>query len=142
MAIDVSDIALRRAADAAGRTHAPVEWVLTGLLDAHLPTSGFDLVSAQYPALRHTPNHDAEHRLIAAVAPLGHLVVVHHADVDIEQAKAHGFDPADYVSVGDVASRLDQRWQVTVDERRPRFVSSGAGSGHTHDIVLHARRLS
>ena len=141
-AIDVSDIALQRAATAAEQSHADVEWTHAGLLDAPLPVSGFDLVSAQYPALLHTPGHDAEHRLIDAVAPFGHLLVVHHADVDIERAKAHGFDPADYVSVSDVASLLDDSWQVTFDERRPRFVSSGAGSGHSHDIVLHAQRLS
>ena len=141
-AIDVSDIALQRAATAAEQSHADVEWIHAGLLDTALPSSGFDLVSAQYPALLRTPEHDAECRLIAAVAPLGHLLVVHHADVDVEQAKAHGFDPADYVSVSDVALLLDDSWQVTFDERRPRFVRSGAGSGHTHDIVLHAQRLS
>ena len=141
-AIDVSDTALQRAATAAEQSHADVEWILTGLLDAPIPSSGFNLVSAQYPALLRTPEHDAERRLIEAVAPLGHLLVVHHADVDIEQAKAHGFDPADYVSVSDVALLLDDSWQVTLDERRPRFVHSGAGSGHSHDIVLHARRLS
>jgi SAM-dependent methyltransferase len=141
-AIDVSGIALERAASAARRSHVEVEWLHAGLLAATLPSSGFDLVSAQYPALLHTPEHDAERRLIGAVAPLGHLLVVHHADVDIEQAKAHGFDPADYVSVGDVATLLDASWQITFDERRPRLVHSGAGAGHSHDIVLHAHRLS
>jgi SAM-dependent methyltransferase len=141
-AIDVSDMALQRAVAAAEHSHADVQWMHAGLLDADLPSTGFDLVSAQYPALLHTSEHDAERRLIAAVAPLGHLLVVHHADVDIEQAKAHGFDPADYVSVSDVALLLDESWQVTVDERRPRLVTSGAGSGHSHDIVLHAQRLS
>ncbi len=141
-AIDVSDIALQRAASAADRSYVNVEWMHVGLLDAPLPSSEFDLVSAQYPALLHTPEQDAERRLIGAVAPLGHLLVVHHADVDIEKAKEHGFDPADYVSVADVALLLDDSWQVAFDDRRPRFVVSGAGSGHSHDIVLHAQRLS
>ena len=141
-AIDVSDIALQRAAAAAERSHADVEWMLAGLLDVPFPDSGFDLVSAEYPALLRTPERDAERRLIAAVAPLGHLLVVHHADVDVEHAKAHGFDPADYVSVSDVAVLLDEGWQLTFDERRPRSVHSGAGSGHSHDVVLHAQRLS
>ena len=141
-AIDVSATALQRAAIAAERSHADVKWILAGLLDAPLPSSGFDLVSAMYPALLHTPDHDAERRLIGAVAPLGHLLVVHHADVDIEQAKAHGFDPADYLAVSDVALLLDESWRVTLDERRPRHVRAGAGAGHAHDIVLHAQRLS
>ena len=142
MAIDVSDLALQRAARAAEQSQATVEWIRAGLLDAPLPSSGFDLVSAQYPALLRSPDLDAERRLIAAVAPLGHLLVVHHADIDIDQAKAHGFDPADYVAVSDVALLLDESWQVTFDERRPRYLYSGAGSGHSHDIVLHAQRLS
>lgn len=141
-AIDVSATALQRAATAAERSHADVKWILAGLLDAPLVSSGFDLVSAMYPALLQTPDHDAERRLIGAVASRGHLLVVHHADVDFEQAKAHGFDPADYVAVGDVARLLDESWQVTVDERRPRHVHAGAGAGHSHDVVLHAQRLS
>ncbi len=141
-AIDVSDLALQRGARAAEQAQANVEWILAGLLDAPLRSSGFDLVSAQYPALLRSSDHDAERRLIAAVAPLGHLLVVHHADVDIEQAKAHGFDPADYVAVSDVAVLLDESWQVAFDGRRPRYVHSGAGSHHSHDIVLHAQRLS
>jgi hypothetical protein len=66
---------------------------------------------------------------------------VHHADIDTEEAKAHGFDPADYVSPSDVASLLDGGWLTTFDERRPRLVHAGAGAGHSHDVVLHARRL-
>lgn len=141
-AIDASDIALQRAAVAAKQSHVEVEWIHAGLLDAILPSSGFDLVSAQYPALLHTPDRKAERRLIDAVAPFGHLLVVHHADIDIEQAKTHGFDPADYVAPGDAALLLDERWQVTFDERRLRQVHSGAGVGHSHDVVLHAHRLS
>jgi SAM-dependent methyltransferase len=137
-AIDVSDVALQRAGSAAEQSHVDVDWIHAGLLEAILPSSGFDLVSAQYPALLHTPDRDAERRLIDSVAPLGHLLVVHHADVDVEEAKAHGFDPADYVAPSDVALLLDESWQITFDERRPRQVHSGAGSGHSHDVVLHA----
>ncbi len=146
-AIDVSTVALQRAASAAEQSAVDVEWMHAGLLDAPLPPAGFDLVSAQYPALLRTPTCDAERALLTAVAPEGHLLVVHHAfgghhaDVGIEEAEAHGFDPADYVSPSDVAPLLDESWQVAFDERRPRQVSTGAGAGHTHDVVLHAQRL-
>jgi hypothetical protein len=71
-------------------------------VDARLPDrraaarGAFDLVAAQYPALLLTPTRDAERSLLAAVAPGGHLLVVHHVSTDahIEEAKAHGFDPA------------------------------------------------
>ena len=140
-AIDVAEVALRRARVAADRAHVEVEWLHTGLLDAALLAGGYDLVSAQYPALLRTATQDAERSLLAAVAPQGHLVVVHHADVDVEVAKSHGFDPDDYVAPADVLSLLDEDWRVIVDERRPRHLATGAGAGHSHDLVLHAVRL-
>jgi len=140
-AIDVAEVALRRARAAAGRANVEVEWLHTGLLDAALPAGGYDLVSVQYPALLRTATQVAERSLLAAVAPHGHLVVVHHADVDVEVAKSHGFDPDDYVSSTDVSSLLNDDWTVIVDERRPRHLDSGAGAGHSHDLVLHAMRL-
>lgn len=54
-----------------------------GLVGAPLSAGTFDLVSAQHPALLRTPGHDDERSLIAAVAPGGLLIVVHHADVDV-----------------------------------------------------------
>ena len=139
-ALDVSQVALVRAARLAGDLSTAIDFVHAGLLDAELPAGAFDLVSAQYPALAATPGHDAERALLGAVAPGGTLLVVHHADVDVEAAKAHGFDPADYVMPADVAALLDDGWVVEVDERRARDVPAGAGSGHTHDLVLRARR--
>jgi SAM-dependent methyltransferase len=139
-ALDVSRVALDRARTAAEQAGATVTWLHTGLLDAVVPTRSFDLVSAQYPALLRTPDNDAERALLTAVAPGGTLLVVHHADIDAEHARARGFDPADYVGPADVAALLDDGWQVEVDERRPRHVDSGAGAHHTHDLVLKARR--
>jgi SAM-dependent methyltransferase len=141
-ALDVSQVALERAARHAEHAHARVQWVHAGLVDAQLPAGTFDLVSAQYPALLRTADHTAERKLLAAVAPGGVLVVVHHADVDAAEAKARGFDPADYVMPADVARLLDDTWQLEVSERRPRHVAGGAGAHHTADIVLRARRLS
>jgi SAM-dependent methyltransferase len=140
-ALDVSEVALERAARHARDAGVHVQWVHAGLVDAPLPAGAFGLVSAQYPALLRTPSNDAERSLLAAVAPGGVLLVVHHADVDVDQAKAHGFDPADYVSPPDVAALLGEDWQVEVDERRPRDVRAGGGAHHTHDVVLRAQRL-
>jgi hypothetical protein len=137
----VSRVALDRAAVHAGESGVDVRWVHAGLVQAQLPPGAFDLVSAQYPALLRTPGNDAERALLAAVAPGGTLLVVHHADIDTEQALAHGFDPADYVSPADVAAVLDEGWQVEVDEKRARDITGGAGAHHTHDVVLRARRL-
>jgi SAM-dependent methyltransferase len=139
-ALDVSQVALERAADRARNAGAPVRWLPAALTDAPVPPGTFDLVSAQYPALLRTPDRDAERKLLQAVAPGGVLLVVHHADVDVERAKANGFDPGDYVIPADVAALLDDTWPVEVSERRPRPVPA-QGAHHTHDIVLRARRL-
>jgi thioredoxin reductase/SAM-dependent methyltransferase len=141
-ALDVSRVALDRAADQAERVGVQVRWLHAGLIEAALPPASFDLVSAQYPALLRTENHEAENALLSAVAPGGVLLVVHHPPPSKEQADAHGFNPDDYVSPADVAALLDDRWRLEVDETRPRNVTTGAGSHHTQDIVMRARRLT
>jgi SAM-dependent methyltransferase len=142
-ALDVSQVALQRASLAAEQAGVRAHWIHAGLLDAPVDPGAFGLVSAQYPALRRTPTRDAERALLAAVAPGGLLLVVHHADFDVQEAKDHGFDPADYVSPSDVAALLDASWrQVVFEERRPRDVRTGAGARHTHDVVLRAWRTT
>jgi SAM-dependent methyltransferase len=141
-ALDVSGVALERAARHAEQAQVLVRWVHAGLVEAALPAGTFDLVSAQYPALLRTVNHDAEVALLAAVTPGGTLLVVHHQVIDAEQARAHGCDPDDYVSPADVAALLDDSWRIEIHETRPRHVTAGAGSHHTHDVVLRARRLN
>jgi len=141
-ALDVSGVALERAARHAEQAQVLVRWVHAGLVEAALPAGTFDLVSAQYPALLRTDRHDAETALLAAVAPGGTLLVVHHQIIDAEQARAHGCDPDDYVSPADVAALLDDSWRIETHETRPRHVTAGAGSHHTHDVVLRARRLN
>ncbi|MHA3702085.1 class I SAM-dependent methyltransferase [Jatrophihabitans sp. YIM 134969] len=139
-ALDVSSVALDRAARHAADVGAEVAWLHHGLLDADLPAGGFDLVSAQYPSLRATPGRDAEHALARAVAPGGTLLVVHHV-ADPEHARAHGFDPADYVSPDDVRDVLGEGWDVHFEPSRPRVVHGGGGAHHTHDVVLRAHRV-
>ena len=140
-ALDVSRVALDRAAVHTAGEDVDITWVLSGLLDADLPTGGFDLVSAQYPALRSTADHAAERALISAVAPGGILLVVHHDIRDANAAREHGFGPDDWVTPDDVAALLDDSWHIDVNEVRDRSISGGAGAHHTHDVVLRAHRL-
>ena len=140
-ALDVSRVALDRAADQADVRGVAVNWLHAGLIEAALPPASFDLVSAQYPALLRTDENAAERALLAAVAPKGVLLFVHHPAPTVEEAAAHGFHADDYVGPAQVAALLDDSWQIEVDETRPRHVATGAGSHHTHDVVLRARRL-
>ncbi|RFA16946.1 hypothetical protein B7R22_01155 [Subtercola boreus] len=141
-ALDVSRVALERAEAEGHRRGVDVHWLHSGLVEADLPARSFDLVSAQYPALFRTPGNVAEHALLEAVAPGGTLLVVHHPAPTLEEAEAHGFHPDDYVGPANVAALLDDSWAIEVDEVRPRHVATGAGSHHTHDVVLRARRLA
>lgn len=139
-ALDVSGVALARARAHAAAAGVAVTWVHGGLLDVTLPSGGFDLVSAQYPALRRTRDAQAERALLRLVAPGGTLLVVHH---DTRHGDDHGgFDPDDWVLPRDVAPLLTDGWALEVDEVRERSVRGGAGAHHTHDVVLRARRLA
>jgi len=141
-ALEVSGVALAREARHAREAGVPVRWVHAGLAEAALPPGSFDLVSAQYPALLRTPDGSAERALLAAVAPGGVLLLVHHAGMEGQHPDDGGFDPADYVWPSMVAALLDDDWVVEVDEQRPRIApDGGAGAHHAEDVVLRARRL-
>jgi SAM-dependent methyltransferase len=141
-ALEVSGIALTRAAGHARDAGVTVRWVHAGLVEATLPPASFDLVSAQYPALLRTPDAAGERALLAAVAPGGVLLLVHHAGIESQQVLDSGFDPADYVWPSMVAARFDDNWAVEVNEQRPRRApDGGAGAHHTDDVILRARRL-
>lgn len=141
-ALDVSGVALERAAGHARDAGVAVCWVHAELAQAMLPPASFDLVSAQYPALLRTPDAAAERALLAAVAPNGVLLLVHHAGMDTQPVHDGGFDPADYVWPPMVAALLNDDWLVEVDEQRPRIApDGGAGAHHAEDLVLRVRRL-
>ena len=142
-ALEPSGVALERAAGHARDAGVTVRWVHAGLAEAALPPGSFDLVSAQYPALLRTPDAAAERALLAAVAPGGVLLLVHHAGMEHREQHA-GFDPADYVWPSMVTVLFDEDWVVERDEQRPRVSpGSGAGAGahHIEDLILRARRL-
>ena len=140
-ALEVSGVALERAAGHARDAGVTIRWVHAGLAEAALPPASFDLVSAQYPSLLRTPDAAAERALLAAVAPGGVLLLVHHAGMDTQQVHDNGFDPADYVWPSMVAALLNDDWEVELDEERPRMApDGGAGAHHADDVVLRARR--
>ncbi len=141
-ALEVSGVALDRAARHARDAGVAVRWVHAGLAEASLPAGSFDLVSAQYPALPRTPDGAAEKALLGAVAPGGVLLLVHHAGMEDRPVNDSGFDPADYVWPSMVTALLDDDWTIEVDEQRARVIpDGGAGDHHTDDVVLRARRL-
>ena len=142
--LEVSKVAIHRAAARAEQTGVTVQWVHAGLNDAALPPASFDLVVAHYPALPSSDHHESERALVDAVAPGGRLLMVYHAGFDGDEAKARGINPADYVLPTDMVSALLQgNWSISIDTWSPRQ-SPPHGAGHElpHNVIMRAQRKS
>jgi SAM-dependent methyltransferase len=136
-AVDLSRVALERAAAAGAHVADRIAWTHGDLTTGALPAGVFDLVSAQYFPILRASGPAPVRGLVDAVAPGGTLLVVGHAP---DPANAHGFDFDDYVHPGDIARVLGEEWTVEIDETRPRLTPPPEGAHHTHDTVLRARR--
>jgi len=139
-AVDISRVALERAAAAAGETK--VCWTHGDITVSPPPAGAFDLVSAIYfPLPRSAPA--ALRSLLAAVAPGGTLLVAGH---DLQDWQHHhhdddpAADPAAYLRPDEIADALDGTWTVQVHETRPRVSPAPPGTGHINDVVLKARK--
>jgi len=137
--VDVSAVALERAAAAATAAGVTVEWICADIGGMEPPTRGYDLVSVHYPALRHGRGDPAIQALLGVTAPGGTLVVG-HAPLDAEWSRAHGFEITDFVQPAEIVVHLDGEWTVEIHETRPRVDPVIEGSPFTHDAVLRARR--
>jgi SAM-dependent methyltransferase len=138
--VDVSAVALQRAAMAARAAEVSVDWICADIAGMEPPLRGYDLVSVHYPGLRHADGEPAVHALLEATASSGTLLVVGHAPLDPEWTRAHGFEITDFVQPDDIAAHLGGEWEVEVRETRPRVDATPEGSPFTHDVVLRARR--
>jgi SAM-dependent methyltransferase len=138
-AIDVSAKALDRARTSAEAAGVGVQWRRHGLED--LPEeAAYDLVSAFYPALLRGDGSVVD-VLLDAVAEGGTLLVVHHAHVDRDRAREHGFDPDDYVRHEDVLGALSSTdWVIEKAGEARRTPPAGPGAEHHTDLVLRAWR--
>ena len=140
-AIDISDVAIGRAREAAELVGATVEWVCGDARQTALPARSFDLVSMQYPALPKARGEEAVRTLLDAVRPCGLLLAVYHDldDEHREHMKTRGFDPADFVGADDLAGMLGDEFTVEVHAVEPR-IDPPPDTPHIADIVLRARR--
>jgi SAM-dependent methyltransferase len=140
-AIDVSDVAVIRARQAAERAGAVVEWVCGDALQTAFPAGSFDLVSMQYPALPKAAGEVAVRALLSTVRPGALLLAVYHdlSDEHREHMKSRGIDPADYVDADDLARLLGDGFTIELHAVEPR-IDPPPGTPHIADVVLRARR--
>ncbi|HEY5051228.1 MAG TPA: class I SAM-dependent methyltransferase [Acidothermaceae bacterium] len=139
-AIDISEVALRRARAAADLAGATVEWICGDALKMAFPVGSFDLLSMQYPALPKAAGEVAVRTLLDAVRPGGLLLAVYHDldDEHREHMKSRGVDPADYFEAVELGQLLGD-FTVELHAIEPR-IDPPPDNPHTADVVLRARR--
>lgn len=144
--VDVSGVALRRAAEHADRAGAEIAGRITWLhenLTAWDPGRGrYDLVSAQYMHLP-PPERDVLFRGLAeAVAPGGTLLIVGHHPSDLQTTVPRPPRPELFFTGADVVALLDpDGWDVVTEAAVARSVTDPDGRAVTvHDTVVRARR--
>jgi SAM-dependent methyltransferase len=140
-AIDISDVAVTRAQEAAELAGAAVEWVRGDALQTPFPARSFDLVSMQYPALPKAAGEAAVRNLLDTVRPGGLLLAVYHdlTDEHRERMKSHGTDPADYVDADELGRLLGEEFAIELYAVEPR-IDPPPDNPHIADVVLRARR--
>jgi uncharacterized protein YndB with AHSA1/START domain/predicted O-methyltransferase YrrM len=140
-AVDISDIAIGRAREAAEIAGAAVDWVVGDALRVPFPARSFDLVSLQYPALPKAHAEGAVRTLLGTVRPGGLLLAVYHDldDEHREHMKSQGVDPADYVGADELALLLGVDFTVELHSVEPR-IDPPPGTPHMADVVIRARR--
>jgi SAM-dependent methyltransferase len=141
IAVDISDVAVGRAREAAERADVAVEWVCGDALSTSFPVRSFDLVSMQYPALPKAAGAAAVQALLDRVRSGGLLLAVYH-DLDDdhrEHMKSRGVDPANYFGADDLAALLGEDFTIEVQavERR---IDPPPDTPHIADVILRARR--
>ncbi|HWC79658.1 MAG TPA: methyltransferase domain-containing protein [Pseudonocardiaceae bacterium] len=139
-AVDISQVALRRAATSAGDRADRVAWTRADLTVTPPPADAFDLVSAQYFPLPRQSGHAALRGLLAAVAPGGTVLIAGHDLADIPPDHQLELDPRDFYQPAEIAELLDDAWTVLVNETRARTAAAPPGTHHASDTVLRARR--
>ncbi|MFI5041777.1 MAG: class I SAM-dependent methyltransferase [Acidimicrobiales bacterium] len=140
-AIDISDVAVGRARDAAERAGVAVEWVCGDALLTPFRARSFDLVSMQYPALPKAAGEAAVRALLDTVRPGGLLLAVYH-DLDDdhrEHMRSRGVDPANYVGADDLAPLLSEDFTIELQGVEPR-IDPPPDTPDIADVVLRARR--
>lgn len=140
-AIDISDVALTRAREAAKLGGVDVAWVRGDALRTPFPAGSFDLVSMQYPALPKAAGETAVRALLDTVRPGGLLLAVYHDldDEHREHMKSRGVDPADYVGADDLDRLLADDFTIERHAVEPR-IDPPPDNPHIADVVLRARR--
>ena len=147
VAVDISDVALERAAQhahaTADTTSVRIEWLQADLLARPPEPQSFDLVSCQFMQVPPQPRAQLFSSLVRAVRPGGTLLVVGHHPSDMGTGVRRPPMRELFYTADDIAALLDDDWTVVVNDARPRPATTAEGVETTvHDAVLRAKRES
>jgi SAM-dependent methyltransferase len=147
-AVDISEVALERAAENAAKlgsdTAARIAWLHEDVLAWDPGSERYDLVSAQFMHLPKPERTDLFRRLGRAVAAGGTLLIVAHHPSDLETTVPRPPLPERFYTADEIASSLGgDDWDILASAAAPRPATDPEGRTVTvHDTVLVARRLA
>jgi SAM-dependent methyltransferase len=134
--VDVSQVALDRAASHAPELAGRLTWQQADLVDQPPEPTSFDLVTAHYMHLPPEPRERMFRGLVAAVRPGGTLLLVAHDVADVHHGPGRHQGAEVYFTTDEVAGYLGDDWTIEVAEMRPR----PPGDAHRQDLVFRALR--
>jgi len=146
IAIDLSPVALERAAVNAGRVGedvaARIDWAQVDLLDWNPTPERYDLVSSQYLHLPSAPRRRVFGRLAGAVALGGTLLIVGHHPSDLETTMPRPQEPDLFFTGDELVGQLPlEEWEIVTNAAIARTATDPDGHAVTvHDTVLRAQR--
>jgi len=145
-ALDLSTVALKRAAAHAGRVGGKVaESIAWAQVDLRTWAPGpvrYDLVSSQYLHMPSEPRQALFDHLAVAVAPGGTLLIVGHHPLDLQTTIPRPKEPDLFFTADDIVARLDpDEWDIVTNAAIEGTATDPEGRVVTiHDAVLRARR--
>jgi SAM-dependent methyltransferase len=141
--VDISTVALGRAAAHARDAGVEVDWLQVDLDDWVPAARSYDLVSMQFMHLPPADRDDLVRRLAGAVSAGGCLLVVGHHPSDVQTVMPRPMMPERFYTAAELAAALDPReWEVVVADARTRTALDPDGrSISIQDTVFRARRI-
>jgi SAM-dependent methyltransferase len=141
-AVDVSQVALDRAAARGAERNLEVNWIHADLLNDPPQADAYDLVNAQYMQLPQQERRVMYAALADAVRLGGTLLIGAHDPSDLHSSIRRPNVPELFFTADQVAADLEnERWEVLVAEARPRPAVDAEGKTvSVSDTVLRARR--
>ncbi|NUT24309.1 MAG: methyltransferase domain-containing protein [Hamadaea sp.] len=139
--VDVSEVALKRAAEAAGSELADrITWQQADIL-TWTPEKAYDLVTAHFIHLPR-PELTALHRRLAdAVKPGGTLLIVGHHPLDIEAIERPKHVAALMLTAEDMAETFDENeWEIEATNPGRPFTDPDGNEVTLHDAVVRATK--